>query len=295
MYLSKWNIGLEIHSGGFNAVALQQKRYGWQLRGWWQISLNQPVLNQQGLLNPELLTEKLSQWRKQLPKIISLRIVFPCRLVLQQPLKLPPQPLSPQELGWYLDASVSKLFPLSAHELIIDYRAQTVASQQQLLITATRSKELLLWTDLLKRAGFRPEAIDITPCILRTIARAAAISADNLLMHRQENQWLIVSPLADDFYFELMNESGLSLADYKALACQRYNSVTNGKVSKISVSGDLESFENGSEKEIHFWTPFNAIQRLQPPLPKLQTLFTVPCGLAMREPDHDTSQSASVA
>lgn len=293
MYLPKWNIGLEIQSDRFIAVALQQKRYGWQLRGWWHVSLGQSVFNQQGLFKPDVLTHHLTQWRKSLPKSISLRMVLPSHLVLQQPLKLPRQPLSPQELGWYIDASISKLFPLSAHELIIDYRMHTVAAQQQLLITATRRNELSLWVNSLNQAGLLPEAVDIAPCILRVIAHFCQVPTGNLLIHKQESDYLLVSPLTDDFYFERLNPLDLSPAQCKELACERYNKATGKTVKSVSISGDVDI--QHFDDDISYWSPFSAIQQLQPPMPKTTALFTIACGLALRETDYDTSQSAALA
>lgn len=287
MHLFGWNVGLEIHNDCFVAVALQKKRDGWQLRGWWKILLNQPVYNRQGLFNPKLLIAELQRWRKLLPKIISLRLVLPHHLVLQHPLKLPSHSLSPQELEWYVEASVNKLFPLSAKELAIDYRIHNNHTPSELLITATRQTELTVWIKTLQQAGLAPEAIDITPCILRVIAHYSAVPKDNLLIHLSKEDCLFVSPLSHDFYFEHISLSGEELYHYKDFALQRYKQISNQPVQAVSISGDFENYL--SSPEIHYWSPFSAIRRVQPPMPQTPSVFTIPCGLALREIDNVSS------
>ena len=174
MFTQAWQVGLDIQSHCIRALAVQRRRNGWQLRHWWQQRLPQPVLREGCLEHPELLIQALRQWRIQLPRHISLRIALPAQQVLQQQMPLPDARLKEPARGEYITNQGLKQFPLDSQSLALDYRPSP-ADAATLLLTAARQQELEQWLHCLHQANLQPQAVDITPCALRTMATAAGV------------------------------------------------------------------------------------------------------------------------
>jgi pilus assembly protein HofM len=281
MYLSKWNIGLEVQNNAFCAVAIQKKRYGWQLRGWWQVPLQHSLYNQQGLSDPQGLTKILRSWRRLLPKSVSIRFALPECLTLQQRIPYPQQQPTRQELDWYVEASLNTLFPLPAQELSVDYQLNSASGQNQIIITAARKNELALWVTALSEADLTPDVVDIAPAALQVSAHFAAVPRDNLLIHKMNHELLLVSPLSHRFSFERINRIDWPISQFKTAAGERYRLISGQPAESVSVSGDIDP--QNLPQNLHYWSPFSAIKRVQPPMPENPSLFAVPCGLALRD------------
>ena len=293
MFFSKWNIGLEIQPHQMIAVAAQKKRYGWQLRGWWQIAFPHPVYNQQGLSSSDSLIQTLTQWRKSLPRNLSIRLTLPNHLILQQTLTLPEQLTTQQDLQWYVEASVDKVFPLSLNELTIDYRPYHKNSGNIVLVTATKRAQLTQWINALHAANLTPDIIDIEASILHSLAGKAGLARKTLLLHRAPQYDLLISPHEHDFYFEQLPHHPVMTTETKSLLLEHYQQATQQSAQHISLSGDISTYT--TDENIHYWSPFTAIRQLTAPLPHNLALFSISCGLAIREDDHDTNQSISLA
>ncbi|EGY28000.1 hypothetical protein Rin_00020860, partial [Candidatus Regiella insecticola 5.15] len=82
MYSQLWQVGLDIQMNFIRALAVTRRRYGWQLRYWWQQALPSGILQAGNLQQPEALSERLCLLRKQLPQNISLRIALPAQRIL---------------------------------------------------------------------------------------------------------------------------------------------------------------------------------------------------------------------
>lgn len=293
MFFSKWNLGLEIQPHQIIAIAVQKKRYGWQLRGWWLMTLSQPVYNQQGLCLPELLTQYLMQLRKNLPDKLSVRMTLPNHLILQQSFPLPEQLSSQQDLQWYVESSINKTFPLSLNELKIDYRPYRKNTGNIVLVTATKREQLKHWLNVLKSANLMPDVIEIEASVLQHIAHHAGVPENTLLLHKAANYDLLIAPHEHDFYFEQVPHNHELTIENKHLLIAHYSQITQQTVQHIGLSGDIQS--NTIDHDFHIWSPFAAITQLTAPLPHNPSLFSVSCGLAIREDDYDTNQSVRLA
>lgn len=288
MFFSKWNLGLEIQPHQIIAIAVQKRRYGWQLRGWWQIVLPQSVYHQQGLCLPELLTQSLRQFRKNLPDKLSVRMTLPNHLILQHAFPLPEQIGTPQDLQWYVESSVNKAFPLSLNELTIDYRPYKKKTGNSIWVTATKREQLKQWLAILKSANLTPDIIEIEATILRNMAYCAGVTQGTLLLHKAPNYNLLIAPYEHDFYFEqITDDDSFSPEIYPSLKA-RYYQATQQTAETIALSGDITP-NNANNDEI--WSPFAAITQLTAPLPQNASLFSISCGLAIRETDYAANQS----
>ena len=280
MFTQAWQVGLDIQSHCIRALAVQRRRNGWQLRHWWQHSLPQPVLREGSLEHPELLIQALRQWRIQLPRHISLRIALPAQRVLQQQMPLPDARLKEPARGEYITNQGLKQFPLDSQSLALDYRPSP-ADAATLLLTAARQQELEQWLHCLHQANLQPQAVDITPCALRTMATAAGVSTETGLLHRLELEWLWVASPSRSFAYGVVpmveaTEAGQALAAMHA-ACQP---LATQQIYYSSVLDELPPPGCLS------WSPFSAFSQLRPPQPLIPAAFVLAGGLALRTEDN---------
>lgn len=283
-----WQVGLDIQESGFYAFAVQHQRYGWQLRHWFYQPVIAPLFSHADTTNSYQFIEALKKWHRQLPKGVSIRVALPAGAILQQSVSLPAQKLSPQEQGWFVEASVVKLFPLSARELTVDYRAISSVSPESestknMVITAARRTDIERWTTLLAQAGIFPDIIDTVPCVLRAMASMAAINSDYLLVHQLENQYLVVSPLNQAFAYRLLPNDGQSCPDRMACALQTFRQLSGQHIDNIYFSGLGDTSELPAN--VQCWSPMVALHQMQPPLPDEPHQFVLACGLALRRED----------
>ncbi|MDE9430084.1 pilus assembly protein PilM [Xenorhabdus bovienii] len=274
MYLSKWYIGLDVHEHYINALAAIKRRDGWQLRHCWQYRLSSDIISGGRLQHPEKLGHILMQWRQKLPKKISLRLTLPVQQTLQKQIALPTHTLLQEpELGWFVHANAEKQFPVS--DLALDYRVRG----QQICISATRQKDLNLWFKLLADIDLSPDAIDISPCALRYIAKLAGVPDDGWLIHKRITDWLWVAPASGPFGYGL-----ISMQAHPHLA---------QIISQLPVSPDMASPEIYYSDEqhaipaepVHVWNMLTAFRHYQLPLPEKTNAFIIAAGLALRPDD----------
>ncbi|MDR0805435.1 MAG: pilus assembly protein PilM [Enterobacteriaceae bacterium] len=293
-----WQVGLDIQENGFYALAVQRQRYGWQLRHW----CFQPVYSTQSqVMMPVISAEMiplLRQWRRKLPKRISVRIALPASSILQQSIPLPEQKLSRQEQSWLVDASLSKLFPLAAKELAIDYRVvnsinsaylMTEKPEQpdEIVVSAARRAEVQQWLGALAQADIFPEIIDTVPCVLRAMAESAGVVQNDLLFHQLTRQFLLVSSAKQPFFYRLQPNEMMNSVERIASAIQIYQQVSGVIAAQVGYSG-LDS-DMPLPPNVNRWSPLAALQQLSAPLPDSPHQFVLACGLALRQEDNDAS------
>ncbi|CNE23956.1 type IV pilus assembly protein PilM [Yersinia nurmii] len=280
-----WQVGLDIQMNCVRALAVLRRRYGWQLRHWWQQPLPDGVLLNGNLQHLEALSELLSHLRRQLPRHISLRIALPVQRILQQSFPRPDKRLREPERSQFIYNAAARQFPLSSQTLALDYRTNS-ADERQLLITAARQQDISRWQDCLQQANFMPEAIDISPCALRYMAVAAKLPPRHLLLHRIEREWLWATSVDMPFRYGLITaQEGGNTTDI-LVELHRLNPPAGGPALGVYYSsiGDEPIPENTLP-----WSPFIAFRQQQPPLPILPGAFTLAGGLAIRPEDIDVS------
>lgn len=282
MYSKIWNVGLDIQSNCLRALAVVRRRCGWQLRRWWQQPLPAGILCNGNLQYPETLSEILRQWRVQLPQNVSLRIALPPQLVLQQTIPVPDKRLKEPERSWFIYANAAKKFPLNSQVLALDYRFDPT-NNTELRVTAARQDELQRWQHCLQLANLMPQVIDITPCVLQSMAFAAGLLPQYLLLHHLANEWLWVSPLNAPFQYGLIpSGNGDSVQDVVKKLYQLYFPGFDDLLGVYYSSVIDEPIPDN----VLTWSPFSVFKQMHPPFPTLPMAFILAGGLALRSADN---------
>lgn len=277
-----WRVGLDIQNGFMRALAVQRRRYGWQLRHWWQCPLPDDTLHSGSLHHTEALCEALRTWRRVLPGHVSLRVGFPTQLILQQHLPIPDQRLQEPERSLYIETMAARKLPISRESLAIDYR-EDPQEQGSLLVTAARRQEMDKWLTCLNRAGLHPDILDVSTCALRMMAQLAGLEPHRLLLHRLLDSWLWVSPLNHAFHSGVIHLDELNDdADILSIASSRYQHEIDNIAYYSGVSPDLP---NPKVDVLQRWSPLTVFSHMQPPLPSFPSAFVIAGGLALRPED----------
>ncbi|WP_192456538.1 type IV pilus biogenesis protein PilM [Musicola keenii] len=277
-----WQIGMDVQNGVLRALAVQRRRHGWQLRQWWQLPLPSDTLRGGSLHNPAALCAVLQRWKRELPHYVSLRLAFPADRVLQQRLSEPDGRLREPERGWYIEKMAAKKLPVSSDALIFDYRIDPSVADS-VLVTAARKAELALWLDCFRHAGLQLDAVDITPCALRCMARQAGLASDNMLVHRFEDRWLWVSSLNATLAFGTVHVD--DAADFSALLSYVSAHYEPMASEPIYLSTSAPDFLPQASSSFTLWSPLPAFSQQQPPLPAFPSAFVIAGGLAVRPED----------
>lgn len=277
-----WRVGLDIQNGFMRALAVQRRRYGWQLRHWWQCPLPDDTLHSGSLHHTEALCEALRTWRRVLPGHVSLRVGFPTQLILQQHLPIPDRRLQEPERSLYIETMAARKLPISRESLAIDYR-EDPQEQGSLLVTAARRQEMDKWLTCLNRAGLHPDILDVSTCALRMMAQLAGLEPHRLLLHRLLDSWLWVSPLNHAFHSGVIHLDELNDdADILSIASSRYQHEIDNIAYYSGVSPDLP---NPKVDVLQRWSPLTVFSHMQPPLPSFPSAFVIAGGLALRPED----------
>ncbi|MFE8100545.1 pilus assembly protein PilM [Brenneria goodwinii] len=277
-----WRVGLDIQNGFMRALAVQRRRYGWQLRNWWQFPLPDDTLRAGSLHHSEALCEVLLKWRRLLPHNISLRVGFPAQLVWQQRLPMPDSRLQGPERNDYIEAMAARKLPISSHSLAMDYR-EAPYEPGTLLVTAARRHELDSWLDCLRRADLHPDAVEVSTSAIRCMAKSAGLKHDYPFLHRLADGWLWISPLNHAFQCGVIHSDELT-------AEEALLSLVNARCQKTSYdtayySSTLPTLANQIPGAFIPWSPLAAFDQMQPPLPDFPPAFVIAGGLALRPGD----------
>lgn len=277
MWRSEWQVGLEIQPQQLLAVAARHYPTGWQLTHWWQQPLPLGTFCEAQLLQPEALRTTLAAWQQQLPPRYRLQCTLPPALVLQAQLTLPAS-IAPAQTAWAVQLSLPKLFPLPADDLAYDY-CHPDGAAQPLLITVARRSIVAEWLAALQAARLFPSIMEITPCVLRTLARQQQHSPQALLMHLQANSSLVVSPTGTPCRFSIL-PTDAALFTTALQWCVTQCGMTP---SSLLLSGEVDGLRQVSaDPPSALWRPFAHFRAPLTALPDRQEQFAVACGLATR-------------
>lgn len=276
MILPYWNVGIDIQPDHFKAVAVQKKRHYWQLRGWWQEPFDYHIIDQTGLRHPKHLLNKLQQWRKKLPNLLSVRTRFPLHLVLQQHRKLPTQILTNTELTIYLCSLLKQLYSQQENELVYDYR---LISATEVTLTVAKKAEFQKWLDTIKAAKLALDVIDLAPCLLQHLAHQQQITSAAIVHCCGHDTFiLIVSNEGNRTYplptFQTPDELITEVQHY-------YPTSADNENAPIFLSGTFP-FQAPLLPPLHYLQPFRYLQQGTPPLPQQPQAYSVALALATR-------------
>ncbi|WP_380183315.1 type IV pilus biogenesis protein PilM [Kalamiella sp. sgz302252] len=273
MAFQTWQVGLDIQNGQLCALGIQRRRNGWQLRHWWQHTLPHDTLTNGLVQRPDPLIPLLRQWRKQLPRQISLRVGFPAGLVLQHQLALPQTSLREPERSSYITAAAKRFFPIEPEKLALDYREPALKSGQ-LWLSAARREAVHSWLENLGRAGLKPQVLELAPAALFALSQALRLSGDAALVHRLPDHWLWFCP-------RLQPEWGWS-PTHEATDLTTLREKYLAEATSFYYSSALEeALPDGAE----WLDPLAAFAFKQPPLPVFTGAFALAAGLALRPED----------
>lgn len=272
MTFQHWQTGLDIQNGQLCALAVRRhRRYGWQLRNWWQHPLPDDILVNGVIRSSPPLIELLSSWRQRLPRSLSLRVGLHPQLVLQRQLKLPePQNLLREpERSRYISAAARRIFPIDLQALTFDYRNNV--QQDGVCLSAVRNEALHSWLHCLHAAGLHPDVVEQTPSALRVLASVLKLEADAVLIHGLADHWIWYAPHQPE-------PSGW---------CPRSTAEDAAAVVRLHLAGAERIYVSDSRGTGAAGTgtsllPFSAFTLLTPPLPPSQQPFTLAAGLALR-------------
>lgn len=273
MAFQTWQVGLDIQNGQLCALGVQRRRSGWQLRHWWQHALPHDTLTNGLVQRPDPLIPLLRQWRRRLPRQISLRVGFPPRLVLQHSLALPQTSLREPERSSYITAAAKRFFPIEPEKLTLDYR-EAAADSGLLWLTAARREAVGSWLTTLKGAGLKPQVLELAPAALFTLAQNLRIGPEAALVHRLADHWLW-------FGARLQPEWGWCPAHEAAdLATLRDKYLADATTFYYS-----SAFAEALPAEARWLDPLVAFAFRPPPLPAFSAAFALAAGLALRPED----------
>lgn len=265
-----WQVGLDIQNGQLCAVAAQRCRRGWQLRHWWRQSLPELKVHNGVLSLTEPLVTALRDWRRQLPRHVSLRVGFPPHSVQQHLLTSPALRLCAADRNNYVMASARRLFPIELNALALDYRA--ASHTQPLCLTATRRETLDSWLTVLHAAGIVPEVMELSPNALRALAYALGLPTDAALVFHSSDHWLWYCP-----------SNGAPVGgwhDATDFAALREQTFPHARHVWFSAAQPMTQPE-GTQPLL----PFQALAVRHPPLPREEGPFSLAVGLALRPED----------
>ncbi|AUG98452.1 pilus assembly protein PilM [Pectobacteriaceae bacterium CE70] len=277
-----WQVGVDIQNGCMRALAVQRCRHGWQLRHWWQFPLPGDTLRLGSLYHADGLCEILRQWRRELPRFISLRVGFPASQILQQRLPQPDKRLREPARGEYIEKMALRKLPVSRDMLALDYRTDPQIADT-LLVTAARNAELVAWQDCFSQSGLEPEVMDITPCALRCMAQQAGLLSERLLLHRFDDHWLWTSPLNHPLHFGTFQPEDIT--DKQALISHLSTCYQMATEEPVYCSSSIADDLSGMSEMLISWSPLVAFHQQHPPLPPMPSAFVIAGGLALRPGD----------
>ncbi|WP_236127778.1 pilus assembly protein PilM [Cedecea colo] len=269
MFISTWQIGLEIQHQTLRAVAIQRQRQGWQLRRWWLLPLPENTLLEGVVRSPECLVKVLAQWRRELPLRHQLRVAFPTQRTLQRPVPAPDNRLQESARESYLAASAARQLQMSPAQLNWDYTVMPQAPAQLRVIAARHSEVQELLACLAKQRLF-PATLTPGASVLPIFGSLCSPSKPRFLVHRECDHWLWATSSEEPEWGWVDARQAQTFADVcRQLAVEPQEVAFSSAAAEPLPQGALP---------LDAW---RALVRLQPPLPQRGGSFTVAIGLAI--------------
>ncbi len=152
-----WQTGVHIQQDRALIVALAREKLGWCLRRWWAIPLDEGIIRDGKICQPEQLVDALRDWRKTLPHYHRVFLSFPAARTLQRTLPRPTVALRDSEQLSWLGAALARELEMSADTLCFDYAQDTFSNTFH--VTAAQNNEIDTLLALAKTLRLRLVAI----------------------------------------------------------------------------------------------------------------------------------------
>ena len=135
-----WQTGVHIQQDRVLIVALAREKLGWCMRRWWAIPLDEGIIRDGKICQPEQLVDALRDWRKTLPHYHRAFLSFPAARTLQRALPRPTVALRDSEQLSWLGAALARELEMSADTLCFDYAQDTFSNTFH--VTAAQNNEI---------------------------------------------------------------------------------------------------------------------------------------------------------
>lgn len=250
-----WQTGVHIQQDRALIVALAREKLGWCLRRWWAIPLDEGIIRDGKICQPEQLVDALRDWRKTLPHYHRVFLSFPAARTLQRTLPRPTVALRDSEQLSWLGAALARELEMSADTLCFDYAQDTFSNTFH--VTAAQNNEIDTLLALAKTLRLR--LVAITPDASALANLLPAVAPATCVAWRDDRQWLWAMRHQWGRRFTTEAESVAELAALLALG-----------------PDDIALFDNRRD-------PWEILERCQAPLPDCGADYTVALALAMSE------------
>lgn len=255
MAFKTWQTGVHIQQDRVRIVALAREKSGRCLRRWWAIPLDEGIIRDGKICQPEQLVDALRDWRKTLPHYHRVFLSFPAARTLQRSLPRPTVALRDSEQLSWLGAALARELEMSADTLCFDYAQDTFSNTFH--VTAAQNNEVDTLLALAKTLRLR--LVAITPDASALANLLPAVAPATCVAWRDDRQWLWAMRHQWGRRFTTEAESVAELAALLALG-----------------PDDIALFDNRRD----LW---EILERCQAPLPDCGADYTVALALAMSE------------
>ncbi|MDU1024323.1 MAG: DNA utilization protein HofM [Leclercia adecarboxylata] len=250
-----WQTGVHIQQDRALIVALAREKLGWCLRRWWAIPLDEGIIRDGKICQPEQLVDALRDWRKTLPHYHRVFLSFPAARTLQRTLPRPTVALRDSEQLSWLGAALARELEMSADTLCFDYAQDTFSNTFH--VTAAQNNEIDILLALAKTLRLR--LVAITPDASALANLLPAVAPATCVAWRDDRQWL----------WAMRHQWG-----------RRFTTEAEN-VSELSAllglgSDDIALFDSRRD-------PWEILERCHAPLPDRGADYTVALALAMSE------------
>lgn len=250
-----WQTGVHIQQDRVLIVALAREKLGWCMRRWWAIPLDEGIIRDGKICQPEQLVDALRDWRKTLPHYHRVFLSFPAARTLQRALPRPTVALRDSEQLSWLGAALARELEMSADTLCFDYAQDTFSNTFH--VTAAQNNEIDTLLALAKTLRLR--LVAITPDASALANLLPAVAPATCVAWRDDRQWLWAMRHQWGRRFTTEAESVSELSALLALG-----------------SDDIALFDSRRD-------PWEILERCYAPLPDCGADYTVALALAMSE------------
>ena len=250
-----WQTGVHIQQDRALIVALAREKLGWCLRRWWAIPLDEGIIRDGKICQPEQLVDALRDWRKTLPHYHRVFLSFPAARTLQRTLPRPTVALRDSEQLSWLGAALARELEMSADTLCFDYAQDTFSNTFH--VTAAQNNEIDILLALAKTLRLR--LVAITPDASALANLLPAVAPATCVAWRDDRQWLWAMRHQWGRRFTTEAENVSELSALLALG-----------------SDDIALFDSRRD-------PWEILERCHAPLPDRGADYTVALALAMSE------------
>ena len=255
MAFKTWQTGVHIQQDRVQIVALAREKLGWCMRRWWAIPLDEGIIRDGKICQPEQLVDALRDWRKTLPHYHRVFLSFPAARTLQRALPRPTVALRDSEQLSWLGAALARELEMSADTLCFDYAQDTFSNTFH--VTAAQNNEVDTLLALAKTLRLR--LVAITPDASALANLLPAVAPATCVAWRDDRQWL----------WAMRHQWG------RRITTEAEN------LSELSAllglgSDDIALFDTRRD-------PWEILERCHAPLPDRGADYTVALALAMSE------------